>query len=292
MIDKKSNFECKLFKIFLFVSLCFWAVGSVRLIILQKEQILIGVYVSSFLLSMGLFWAVNRKINLDLLIKIYCFYWLPVFVILWKYLGGVHGPMSYVYFLTLVIYVGLLERNFRVLLVFLLCVVNVLLVTDNDAQLLLSIVPMEAVLNPLAVDYLTTSIVISFIVYFIKTSFDKERIEIETYNAQLESLNDELMMKQIELVDHKKEIRSIQNNLELIVKNRTKELEDKNLELEEYAYDNAHLVRGPLSNILGLLNILKIESDHHNIGDADLNEIMSHAGALDQMIRKINKILR
>ena len=48
--------------------------------------------------------------------------------------------------------------------------------------------------------------------------------------------------------------------LERRVEERTSELQEKNLQLQEYAYINSHILRAPVSRICGLYNIL--ENDH------------------------------
>jgi ligand-binding sensor domain-containing protein len=59
-----------------------------------------------------------------------------------------------------------------------------------------------------------------------------------------------------ELKAQSKEIKSINENLEEIVKTRTIELERKNKALREYAYINAHKVRGPVASMLGLIDLI------------------------------------
>ena len=59
------------------------------------------------------------------------------------------------------------------------------------------------------------------------------------------------------------EIQIINDNLELIVQERTRELEKKNEALEEYAFINAHKLRSPVASILGLMNLMnKTNLDH------------------------------
>ena len=59
-----------------------------------------------------------------------------------------------------------------------------------------------------------------------------------------------------EIISKGEEIRVINENLEKIVLERTKELEKKNKALEEYAFINAHKLRRPVASILGLVNLL------------------------------------
>lgn len=53
------------------------------------------------------------------------------------------------------------------------------------------------------------------------------------------------------------EIKGINENLENIVRERTRELEKKNKALEEYAFINAHRLRSPVASILGLINLMR-----------------------------------
>jgi signal transduction histidine kinase len=86
------------------------------------------------------------------------------------------------------------------------------------------------------------------------------------------------------------EIQVINENLEAQVKKRTQELERKNKVLEEYAFINAHKLRGPLASILGLINLLnKAELNH------EARSIMEHmsdsAQKLDSIVGTITKTI-
>ncbi|NJN25898.1 MAG: PAS domain-containing protein [Cyclobacteriaceae bacterium] len=70
----------------------------------------------------------------------------------------------------------------------------------------------------------------------------RQRQEIEHINEELKQSNEE--------------IRNINQNLENRVKERTQYLEAQNKQLSEYAYINAHLLRGPMCSILGLVNLM------------------------------------
>jgi signal transduction histidine kinase len=53
------------------------------------------------------------------------------------------------------------------------------------------------------------------------------------------------------------EIRSINENLERLVSERTSELKNKNKAIEEYTFITAHKLRGPVASVLGLINIFR-----------------------------------
>lgn len=78
--------------------------------------------------------------------------------------------------------------------------------------------------------------------------------------------------------------------LENRVKERTSELQEKNEQLQEYAYINSHILRAPVARIYGLYHL--IETEYH---DSLNEELMSHFKVsvveLDQITRKINKAI-
>ncbi len=71
----------------------------------------------------------------------------------------------------------------------------------------------------------------------------KDHRQLKEQKAEIEAQSDEIM--------------SINNNLENIVKDRTKELENKNKALADYAFIAAHKLRSPLSTILGLVDLMR-----------------------------------
>lgn len=79
-------------------------------------------------------------------------------------------------------------------------------------------------------------------------------------------------------------------NLEEQVKLRTLELQAQNRQLTEYAFINSHLLRGPLSRILGLINLI-------NYSDikAKETELIEHlklsSEELDDVVKKITGML-
>ncbi len=86
------------------------------------------------------------------------------------------------------------------------------------------------------------------------------------------------------------QIKLINDNLELIVKERTSELENKNKALEAYAFITAHKLRAPLARILGLVILL----ERIELGEQDktiLNHLSQSAKTLDEIIHEIMKAI-
>jgi len=89
--------------------------------------------------------------------------------------------------------------------------------------------------------------------------------------------------------EQNRKIANMNEVLEDRVKQRTEELEDQNKRLSEYAFINSHLLRAPLSRILGLINLI----DHDKVlKDSELIELLRKSGGeLDQIIKKITDAL-
>jgi signal transduction histidine kinase len=99
---------------------------------------------------------------------------------------------------------------------------------------------------------------------------------------ELEAQNEEIMQQQYQ-IEH------INTSLEQTVKERTTQLEDQNKKLLEYAYFNAHKVRGPLSRILGLTYLIQENPNDNPIEIIELIEVS--ALELDNVIKDINHTL-
>jgi hypothetical protein len=98
--------------------------------------------------------------------------------------------------------------------------------------------------------------------------------EIETLNEELSASNEQLM--------------TMNNSLEVAVNERTQELEQQNIQLTEYAFINSHLLRAPLSRILGLCHLLTTEEKHN---PTLYQALIKSSEELDTIIKKISDLL-
>jgi PAS domain S-box-containing protein len=81
----------------------------------------------------------------------------------------------------------------------------------------------------------------------------EQRNEIKTQNEELQRYNQELKQSQ-------DEINELNNHLESLVAQRTQKLIQSNQKLNEYAFFNAHKLRAPIATILGLYELLKLDT--------------------------------
>jgi tetratricopeptide (TPR) repeat protein len=137
----------------------------------------------------------------------------------------------------------------------------------------------------LVVAILSSSLI--FILYWRYRAANKKLTEL---NAAINEKNEEIMAQSDELLTVNEAVKRVNSDLESMVENRTHEVKVQNQKLLEYAYFNAHKVRGPLARILGLVNVMDL-----NGNDDDLKflaaKIRESAEEMDEVVREINKKL-
>lgn len=131
--------------------------------------------------------------------------------------------------------------------------------------------------------------------FAVKLEYDKENKHILAINNQLQKANAEVLVQNKEIILQQEEITIINESLEQLVLDRTKKLELMNEQILEFAFFNAHKVRGPLARILGLINISNLESvangNKITINKDYFEMINFSAKELDDVIKEINELL-
>ena len=119
----------------------------------------------------------------------------------------------------------------------------------------------------------------------------KEKImEISQQNQLLNFQQSEIFAINEKLNLQAEEIKAINESLETRVKERTMILEEKNMQLAEYAFINSHVLRAPVSTMLGLINLIR----YSNLSDDDkkiYHHLMDTAKVLDNIVFKINNAI-
>jgi tetratricopeptide (TPR) repeat protein len=92
------------------------------------------------------------------------------------------------------------------------------------------------------------------------------------------------------IIEQNTEIEALNNNLEVLVKQRTEALANRSKQLEEYAFFNAHILRAPVATILGLFNIYKMEKND-NDKEVILNHLNNSVIELEKVVGKIQEIV-
>jgi len=79
-------------------------------------------------------------------------------------------------------------------------------------------------------------------------------LELKDKKEEIEMQNEELVMGQENLTQ-------VNQHLESLVEERTQKIRNQNETLLNYAYTNAHHVRGPVARILGLIQLSRMKTD-------------------------------
>jgi signal transduction histidine kinase len=113
--------------------------------------------------------------------------------------------------------------------------------------------------------------------------------ELERLNTQLKAQKQMLYKIIQELYEKEKD--NLLKSEELVA--QKEEIELQNQKLIEYAFYNAHKVRGPLARILGLVYLLKREADKIGFVDNDqyLDKLSESANELDIAVREMSHYL-
>lgn len=121
---------------------------------------------------------------------------------------------------------------------------------------------------------------------------DKLMLEarVEERTREIQQKTEEIQAQNEEIMAQAEEIQGINENLEMLVKQRTAELEKKNKALEEYAFINAHKLRSPVASILGLVNLLA-KSGQKDDTTAIRQHLQESADKLDAVVRSITKAI-
>ncbi|HET8858773.1 hypothetical protein [Marivirga sp.] len=110
------------------------------------------------------------------------------------------------------------------------------------------------------------------------------------YEKILKKTNLELNEMQEELISKNEEYEAINRNLEAMVEERTKQIKSKNSQIIDYAYINAHKVRGPLARIMGLINISEYSNDPEELKNI-FDKLRPPSQELNVIIDEINRTL-
>jgi signal transduction histidine kinase len=116
------------------------------------------------------------------------------------------------------------------------------------------------------------------------------KLKVEERTTELQMRNEEVQAQAEELQSQAIEIKKINDHLEELVKERTLQLEKKNLALEEYAFITAHKLRSPLARILGLVNLMKI-TPHTPESKECMGHLEVASKELDQVVSSISRVI-
>lgn len=245
-----------------------------------------------FLVSLSslVFWKVSSRYIIIILVN--AAVWTLAFTLYWIETNGVYSAPAYVFFVLIIVFIITLPKPYGyyyTILMSVICIVLTLLVPTGEGQQGFQI--SEDLYYVLTIQFLISLLVIVISLYFLKTNFDKEREKNQESNETLIQLTAELEKKKKELLVKRQKIEDLKKNLEHLVHERTLQLEEKNEQLSQYAYDNAHILRGALCNILAIISLIKKEqNDTQTMQKVD--KLNQKAVDLDNLVYQVNNLLK
>lgn len=237
----------------------------------------IGIF---FLLSL---WASIRLSNITWVAFSVHLIMLPILTYFWSGFGGLAGIVPLILF----IYVSMIAGTMHgILLIGMLAlyaaVFAFLTIFPHVAGLSLydtsKIEPIQV-----TIDFFVIALILTAFLVFLKNQLVSFRERITHRHHQLQHLAGMLEEQNQKLRVRQEETLSINENMESIVEERVRGIEEKNRQLEEYAFINAHLLRAPLCRILGIIDLMEKEQSGDNLA-----VVKEKAKAIDHIIRRIN----
>ncbi len=200
------------------------------------------------------------------------------FTLFWPSSTGLSGPGAYVFQSLLVVLLLINSGKSRAFFAIYLLTM-ILIAGFYDIQYKGKIVYTNQLIS-----FILNTVAIAFVMNVFKTALERERKQMVKRINQLENMNEKLTSHQTSLEKNHMEISRIQTQLQEIIAERTEEIERENQRMIEYAFINAHLVRAPLANLLGLI---ELKSEENN----NFQGMKEKAEKLDSVVRKIGGIL-
>lgn len=136
--------------------------------------------------------------------------------------------------------------------------------------------------------FLLLSLLLVLMIYRLYRNSQKSQRMLEALNAEIIRQKEKISLQANLLQYSNQQIEAANKNLESLIEERTLALQQQNQQLVNYAFFNAHRVRGPLTRILGLAYLIRKDSPHEV---PYLNMLDEAAQNLHDVTEEINKIL-
>src|SRR5688572_2543909 len=111
--------------------------------------------------------------------------------------------------------------------------------------------------------------------------------DLQQVNREIQNKNEELRASEEELQASSEELKQINENLNNLVKFRTDTILEQNKKIINHAFINAHKVRSPLARILGLVNLMRYESNNDGNNEELLKRLGHSARELDEILSEV-----
>lgn len=274
----------------LLIACCYEGIQVVRDVLTQAPQANIIINSLASVLLVSLLIAANKRQSAFALAAITHLVLLPVFFYFWVNYNGTEGSVPYFIFLYFPFIIFTLRGALRFLFLGLYSLQTTYLMAFPTLFKIRSFdvtTPEEII--ALSIDCFFSALLLSIFFIKVKKRFEKYRRQVVLRNEELSNLKITLVNQNTQIEEQKREVEKLNNDLNNLIEQRTMQIEARNKMLAEYAFVNAHVLRGPLSRVLGLLNLMQLEQS--NYSTERVKEVQRAAKEMDLIIRKINDVL-
>jgi signal transduction histidine kinase len=138
----------------------------------------------------------------------------------------------------------------------------------------------------LAIPYLIIYFIVTISSGVLKDRYERHQKRLVELVELLNQKNAKINAQHQTLSQNYAQLAHLNTNLEEMVRSKTSTIEEKNIQLSEIAYANAHRVRGPLARILGLLHLMELDPHQK---ECYISWIHNEAKDLDNIICVLGK---
>ncbi|MGD1960384.1 MAG: GAF domain-containing protein [Fulvivirga sp.] len=121
-------------------------------------------------------------------------------------------------------------------------------------------------------------------------SFKKQKFWANE-DIRLLSVVGDIFVNAIERISFEEDLVTLNEILSKKIDTTTKEVVDKNHKLTNYAFYNAHKLRGPLARLLGLVNLVKSNYLKKNEMPMVIDKLEEAASEMDEIVKEINHMI-
>ncbi|HEX5167818.1 MAG TPA: hypothetical protein VFW11_01490 [Cyclobacteriaceae bacterium] len=211
---------------------------------------------------------------------------LPVLVYFWKEFGGLAGTVPMILYVYITLIISTLHGALLMLTLVFYLIVFVALSVYPGLTGIPVFDPSKVEDIQLAIDFFVIALIITIYLIYVKDRLITYRGRVSHRHHQLQHLSSTLQEQNEALHVKQEETMSINENLENIVEERINGIEEKNRELAEYAFINAHLLRAPICRLLGIINLMEIERK-----DEQIASLKEKALFIDRIVRRVNDMM-
>lgn len=132
--------------------------------------------------------------------------------------------------------------------------------------------------------------------FLLKKELEESNLALRKEKAETELKNKELSEARVSLDVANRELQTVNTSLEKIVKERTQNLEESNTdlrqileELDMFLYSSYHDLKGPVSRLMGLANLAKLEVKE-NVAHFYIDKFIDNIQEMQLLMKKLNTV--